>query len=700
MYLLKCLSSDPLQPLIKRGIYTNPLKNSSLQYIIMSQTAEELTAELRAKKQLLKKQKEHEKATKKQLKEDKKQRLMKQKEMERELTLTDARCANIIEESNMIKFVQENSMNACVWNEETKLWEKITAKQLINKKVAEILKKDVESKNAELKKLMATHEQSLADLMSINSKIAKNMSSIESAVKIRNIVNLCGCVVDKSFFDQKIVTKSLLPIRDGKCICLKTLKVRKRRKNDYFTRELDVDLCEKTDKAEQFIRAYCPNDDNDETYKYLLNILSYLITPWNFLKKFFVFYGESGDNGKSALLKGIESILGELHSSVGKDMFQKPKHDSGSGATTGLNQCLGKFVGTYGESTTGMLDETIIKMITGDDTITVRRLYKEAEKVRLYMKLLLCGNSKPHWRHSLPMVRRLMFFNFKNKFVKNPKKPHERKQNMDLADGIWKKPKYRDQLFTLLARQAKKLFKTRHIEVSPYMKKEFDIYVQEIDTSTLFLKKVLVPKPKCGFTAGQIHDMYVNYCQHESKKAEKKGDFVKKLKLVYKPRPTKLNGNTVYDVDIPVNPTVIDVDDVIIERERSKNEELQSENEELKKQLEDLQKQMKAQKKKLKSKKTELKQKEKKIKKHKKEIKKLTQQLEEYDEDEKEYKDMIVSNFAKQAHKDPIVFSEQEEEEEKLTDEEEKLTDEEEEKLTDDDDEEEKLTDDDIVYSD
>ena len=68
-------------------------------------------------------------------------------------------------------------------------------------------------------------------------------------------------------------------------------------------------------------------------------------------------------------------------------------------------------------------------MITGDDTITIRRLYQEAEKVTLTMKLVLVGNCKPHWRHNRAMTNRFGYFAFRNMFVSKPTQPHHRKKD-------------------------------------------------------------------------------------------------------------------------------------------------------------------------------------------------------------------------------------------------------------------------------
>ena len=91
-------------------------------------------------------------------------------------------------------------------------------------------------------------------------------------------------------------------------------------------------------------------------------------------------------------------------------MFTQMKHSGG--ATPELCQCVGKWLGTYGETTNELLDDTTIKMITGQDTITIRPLYGESIAVRLVMKLLLSGNELPSWKHTQAMQNRVMFFEF------------------------------------------------------------------------------------------------------------------------------------------------------------------------------------------------------------------------------------------------------------------------------------------------
>jgi phage/plasmid-associated DNA primase len=463
--------------------------------------------------------------------------------------LDDATLATMLQESDMIRFIDSN--HAYSWDEDTLLWTPINSKQQINTMVCEILEPIIEERKKALKKLKIEAMEDNDDTKIVRiAKALKQCQSIGSATKVKNIIAMAGrSVVSQEFFNKKTLTQNLLPIRNGYCLDLVTLEKRKREKNDYFTFETNNDLTENTKDAEAFLKQYCPKKDND-TYTYLTEILGYCITPWNFMKSFFVFYGESGDNGKSALLNIMEKIMGNsLYTSVDKKMFTQMKHSGG--ATPELCQCVGKWLGTYGETTNELLDDTTIKMITGQDTITIRPLYGESIAVRLVMKLLLSGNELPSWKHTQAMQNRVMFFEFLNEFVSNPTMSHHRKKDESLVNNFLNKKSYRDQFFTIIIKSASNLYKNRKFTKSDYMEKQKSLYINGIDTSDKFLR-MLVPK-KSGSTCGELFDDYIDWCKNENLKCESKGVFAKKLSRMFKPRDKKLHGNTVYDFAIPAD---------------------------------------------------------------------------------------------------------------------------------------------------
>ena len=460
------------------------------------------------------------------------------------LSLTDVQCAKLLLKAGTIKLAAGSLYQ---YDNKTKLWKQHTETPAKCTAISDTLQPIVSKLSSELRNAIETIALD-AERSKQVKKVLPNVKIIESSRKLSDISKACGnLMVDSALFNHKIYSDSLLPINDNKCINLTNMEVQERRQDDYFTFSLDLSIKNSTKDAERFLRSYCPDND-DDTYHYLLDILSYCITPWNFLKKFFVFHGESGDNGKSKLMKVMEGILGPLYTSVQEALFVDCKK-AGTGPTTALTQCLNKFCGTYGESTSALLDETTIKMITGDDTIAIRRLYQEAEKVTLYMKLVLVGNCKPHWRHNRAMTNRFGYFAFRNMFVNKPTQPHHRKKDDRLIKRMLTTGK--QQLFTLLVRNAAALWKRKRLHKSKFISLEFKKYINEIDTTTQFIETCVrhnaVGPPR---TIGELFNAYCDWCDNNNNKKERKGEFTKKFKTTIQPRPSRLHGNVVYDVSI------------------------------------------------------------------------------------------------------------------------------------------------------
>ena len=492
--------------------------------------------------------------------------------LKEELELSDIDCAEMLFKSGVVKItsVKASEPRMYVYNDKTQLWELKESMPKVNKAIHTILKAEADKKLKELNTLLHSikdtnkdkpqktdakgfKESVFAPYLQMSKQLddcKKKVRALGSTTKLQNIFKSAGdCMCSESEFNQKMLTDNLIPIRTG-CLDLTTLEERPRTKEDMFNFCLDVGMTDKTDDAENFLRPYCPEGD-DDTYQYLLDCLSYMITPWNHLKCFFILAGESGDNGKSVLMKVLKGMMGDLYTSVKKGLFTQMKGGGGDGATTNLNQCIGKFMGVYGESTSEHLDETIVKMITGDDYISFRRLYAENGSVKLFMKLVLVGNSKPWWNHNSPMANRVAYFPFERQFVDKPTKPHHIKKNDKLVTKMLYKKTHRDQLFSLLVRNAAKLYKKKKLHKSTYIRDQFELYMKEIDSTTRFIDSAVKVQPGHAMTIGQVFDQYKTWCNDNNYKTERKGDFTRKFKKTIQPRAKLLHGNTVYDVLIP-----------------------------------------------------------------------------------------------------------------------------------------------------
>jgi hypothetical protein len=142
--------------------------------------------------------------------------------------LDDAKLANMLQEYDMIRFIDSN--HAYSWNEETFVWTPINSKQQINTIVCEILAPIIEKRQEALWKAYYNCKPDDFSNKDAIYRALKNNKSIGSATKVTNIISMAGkSVVSKDFLNTKIMN-NLLPIRNGYCLDIVSLKKRNERK--------------------------------------------------------------------------------------------------------------------------------------------------------------------------------------------------------------------------------------------------------------------------------------------------------------------------------------------------------------------------------------------------------------------------------------------------------------------------------------
>lgn len=102
----------------------------------------------------------------------------------------------------------------------------------------------------------------------------------------------------------------------------------------------------------------------------------------------------SGANGKTTLLKGLHSILGDYGQSVPLDTFMVNKHVDT--ARPDLARLRGSRLVAAVESDSGRrFAEGLVKQLTGGDTIVARRLYREHFEFTPTFKVVIATNHRP-----------------------------------------------------------------------------------------------------------------------------------------------------------------------------------------------------------------------------------------------------------------------------------------------------------------
>lgn len=466
------------------------------------------------------------------------------KKLQYDLECTDKRCADVLEKTDEIKLVNKGK-EGYVWDKKSSLWKHLESMTELRTAVSGILIPIMEKKLDELRSMLAEGKET----NSLLSKFEKKILSLERTQTQTNIINQMGnCVVSSSLFDSKI--KDLLYPIGNEVLDIKTLHKRYREKSDYFTFALDVYFDEGLDTSEavDFFKTYCPKKD-EKTLEVLLRTCGYVLSPSMIIKAFFVWWGPEGNNGKSFLIELLGSLIGKLHTPVSTYLFSAGKDSSSDSATPSLMKLVGKVFATYTESDDQTLDEGLLKALSGKDKVQIRGLHKESTENTFHAHIVMAGNGKVSWSSDAATNERAYIFPFMNKFVKHPTQKHHRKEDKKMASKIMNNRVLRNKIFTLLMQKAHLVYKTEEIGTSPYIEKYRKIYLSSMQSVNKFVKQLVI-KPKAGHHAQELFMKYKNWCKANNLNMQKKGELIEAIKNKFNPRNTKLNGNTVYDIDI------------------------------------------------------------------------------------------------------------------------------------------------------
>lgn len=319
--------------------------------------------------------------------------------------------------------------NAFVWDDETLLWEDVDSNRVLYR-ISEFLCSCVEyfiSKVAD--PTSKGGKEHIKCLQRIQQSVAK-VSTCKNAYTIA-----MPLLYDIKFPDIVNKSSSELPIRGGKVIDLKTGASRVRTRDDKWSFELDVGMVDNPDYAsvDKFINPIFCYDM--ELVAYMRKHLGVCLTDEN-VRLMFIWWGD-GRNGKSSLTSLLMDILkrcnhGKINISatLSNSIFIKnPKALSGSKSehTAYLMPLKGLRCGITSElAENELLDDGLIKRITGGDGISVRGLNKDQEEFSCSAKLILPTNHKPTLDASQKaLVDRMVYIPFKARFV-NPDKSEEK----------------------------------------------------------------------------------------------------------------------------------------------------------------------------------------------------------------------------------------------------------------------------------
>lgn len=353
-------------------------------------------------------------------------------------------------------------------------------------------------------------------------KLHKKTNKLCSESKLKSIYKLYESeIIDDSFVDTlNRVLPHHLPINKCLKIDLRNGMESQREKLDKFTYECPVSYT-KNRPAElmEMLSAIACNKDDD--LKYIQKMLGYGLTGHIDSRVYFILFGK-GCNGKTVLLNLMSKILKQQYQAVSKCVFIN-SNTSKTGGTEVL-QLKDCRMATFSETNPNdELNEAIIKMISGNDSITARGLYKDPMTFVPMCKLILCTNYKPDFNaNDKANVDRVRLVPLNARFVEKPARENEYKR----INGIDKliETKYLNEFFSWVVDGAMEYYK--HPEFNPVgeMLDAQNEYIREQSNITNFIDDTFdVSGNSDVVLKTEIKSLYDSWCRENSIKPMKMG---------------------------------------------------------------------------------------------------------------------------------------------------------------------------------
>lgn len=218
----------------------------------------------------------------------------------------------------------------------------------------------------------------------------------ESARKIGALVELARphAAVDVAEFDR---SPWILNVENG-TMDLRTGELRPHRREDVLTKLAPVRYDPKATCQTWLAFLERIMDGNAGLIQFLRRAVGYSLTGDTSEQCLFLLYG-TGKNGKSTFLETLKAILGEYARQADPASFMAGRAGESGGARPDLVALRGaRFVPAIETESTHRLAESVLKSLTGGDTISVRGLYEAQQEFTPQFKLWLAANYKPDVR--------------------------------------------------------------------------------------------------------------------------------------------------------------------------------------------------------------------------------------------------------------------------------------------------------------
>lgn len=310
--------------------------------------------------------------------------------------------------------------------------------------------------------------------------------------------------------------RDILPIRGKLIIELNTGLTRERRREDYCDYECPVDWNSRISisVAEKFLNDIMLGDQ--EMVDFIQKVFGYSLTGHTREQKIFFLCNVLGSNGKSTLMKIMDSILGSrFYYTMSKNSLSKMKIENPEAATPFKHEQKGKRLAVIPDISKCTLDDSSVKVLGGGDKQASRENFgKPAQWEQTAKVFILCNHSPNYSDVDGGLLRKLVMIYFPAHFVENPINSNEKLMIKGLEDELMKE--HNKSAFLLLFVRGSVKWYREGLVLPESVKVTTVEYKKEIDSVAQFIQDGCEEK-EGKIRASELRDAYVTWCEMNGK---------------------------------------------------------------------------------------------------------------------------------------------------------------------------------------
>jgi putative DNA primase/helicase len=364
-------------------------------------------------------------------------------------------------------------------------------------------------------RLARTVVRSLYDLLK-DAKTIEERDALYAHIKRSESAPRLSAMVDLARYCEGIPVRSseldcdawLLNCQNG-TVNLRDGTLQPHSQSDLITKMAPVDFDKNATcpRWEQFLVEVF--QENLELVEFVQRMTGYSMTGVTREQCFFILHGK-GSNGKGIFVDTIRDVLGDYAKDTPVTTFLERKSENTSDLA--LLSDARVVTASEGDETTSF-NESLLKRMSGEDTITCRHMYKEFFTYTPKFKILFATNEIPKIRsQNYAMKRRMKLIPFRQRFYY----PHEQMypvRDEQLKDKLQVEL---SGIFMWMIRGCLK-WQDSGLGMPKTMQQEVDKIFESMDPLLDFLESECVIHPGAQVEAGILWQAYVDWCAREER---------------------------------------------------------------------------------------------------------------------------------------------------------------------------------------